>query len=269
MLFSQKNSSVEGAIMAANDVTSRRSFIQSTMVGTAGVVVLGQPTDIVAKEEARMRGLIGPGDVVLFQGDSITDAGRSREQAGGANQQVAMGTGYAWIAASSLLTSRAEDDLQVFNRGISGNKVPQLADRWQEDCFDLKPDVLSILIGVNDLWHRLNGDYQGTVNSYEMDYRELLERTKDKMPDVKLVLCEPFLLNCGAVDDSWFAEFDLFRAVVRRMSAEFDTAFVPFQSMFDQATSFAPPDHWAADGVHPTSHGAALMAHHWLQAVSG
>ncbi len=249
------------------DSTSRRTFLWATAAGTAGVATWGQTVVAADAVSSPMSGLIQPGDVILFQGDSITDAGRSREHAGEPNQQAAFGRGYAWMAAASLLTSRPNDELQLFNRGISGNKVPQLADRWQVDCIDLKPDVLSILVGVNDLWHKRNGNYDGTVESYETGYRELLQQTNEALPEVKLVLCEPFLLNCGAVSEEWFPEFDSMRAIVQQLSDEFQTVFVPFHTMFDQATEYAPPEHWAEDGVHPTPNGAAQMAHHWLAAV--
>ncbi len=222
----------------------------------------------VDAESANMWSLIATGDVVLFQGDSITDAGRSREHADQMNQQAGFGTGYAWMAAAGLLTARPDDDLQLFNRGISGNKVPQLAARWEEDCIDLKPNVLSILIGVNDLWHKQNGNYDGTIESYETGYRELLKRTKAALPSIKLVLCEPFLLNCGAVKEEWFGEFDQMRAIAKQLSEEFGTVFVPFHQIFERATAYAPPEFWAADGVHATPHGAALMSHHWLEAVN-
>ena len=171
------------------------------------------------------------------------------------------------MAASQLLVSRPADKLRCFNRGISGNKVYQLAERWQVDCLDIKPNVLSILIGVNDIWHKLNGKYDGTVQVYENDYHVLLKRTKESLPDVKLVVCEPFVLKCGAVDDKWFPEFDDYREAAKRVAASANAVFVPFQEMFDRAVEFAPPEYWAKDGVHPTNFGAALMAHAWLQVV--
>ncbi|MEO7300416.1 MAG: GDSL-type esterase/lipase family protein, partial [Verrucomicrobiota bacterium] len=158
-----------------------------------------------------------------------------------------------------------------FNRGISGNKVYQLAERWQADCLDLKPDVLSILIGVNDYWHKVDPklNYKGTVEIYERDYLSLIERTKEALPKVKLVICEPFLLHCGAVKDSWLPEFAEYRAAAKRVAAKNHATFVPFQTMFDEAVKYAPPEHWAGDGVHPTPAGAALMAHFWITAVNG
>ena len=208
---------------------------------------------------------IAKGDVILFQGDSITDAGRSREKAGVPNEQPGLGKGYAWMAAADILVS--QPDVKIFNRGISGNKVFQLAERWQADCLDIKPNVLSVLIGVNDIWHSLSGNYKGTVEIYEKDYKALLERTTKALPEVKLVVCEPFVLRCGAVTDKWFPEFDGYRAAARRAADEFQAVFVPFQAIFDEAVKYAPPEHWAGDGVHPSANGAALMAHTWVRTV--
>lgn len=217
----------------------------------------------------RSRQLLKKGETILFQGDSITDAGRSREQADLPNDQRALGSGYAWLAGAELLVDHPTESLKVFNRGISGNKVFQLAERWQADCLDLKPTLLSILIGVNDIWHTLNGNYKGTVEIYERDYCALLERTRKVLPKVKLVICEPFVLRCGAVTDKWFPEFDSYRAAARRVASAHRAVFIPFQTMFDEAVKYAPPAHWAADGVHPTSAGASLMAYNWLRAVAG
>jgi lysophospholipase L1-like esterase len=178
-----------------------------------------------------------------------------------------MGNGYAWLAAAQLLVGRPTDDLKTFNRGISGNKVYQLAERWQADCFDLKPNVLSILIGVNDFWHKHKHNYEGTLETYQTDYQQLIDRTKGALPNVKLIICEPFVLRVGAVDDSWFPEFDSYRAAAKQVAEQAGATFVPFQAMFDTAVKIAPPQHWAADGVHPTLYGAAIMARWWLKAI--
>jgi lysophospholipase L1-like esterase len=244
---------------------NRRYFIAST-AGTLGAIsAAGIHTASAA--EPKPVSPIKSNSTILFQGDSITDAGRSREQADQPNNQKALGNGYAWLAASKLLIDHPSDNLKVFNRGISGHKVPQLAERWQKDCIDLKPDVLSILIGVNDIWHKLNGNYEGTAASYERDYLALVERTLKALPDVKLIICEPFVLRCGAVKDNWFPEFDLYRASAKKVAETYHAAFVPFQTMFDEAVKLAPPEHWAQDGVHPSTSGASLMAHHWLKAL--
>lgn len=204
---------------------------------------------------------------MLFQGDSITDARRNRKHAATANDQRGLGRGYAWLAAAGLLTKRPDDELRVFNRGVSGNKVFQLAKRWQKDCLDLAPNLVSVLIGVNDIWHTRNGRYDGTVPIYERDYNALLARTRSALPSVELVVCEPFVLRCGAVKDSWFPEFDEYRAAARRVATAHGAAWVPFQSVFDRALQYAPPEHWAKDGVHPSSAGTALMAQAWLDVV--
>lgn len=246
----------------------RRQFLQSlAAVGAAGMAGTSAAVTQADDEHAHLHSLIAPGDIVLFQGDSITDAGRSRETAGTPNVQSTLGGGYAWMAAAGLLTNPHLEGLQVYNRGISGNKVFQLAERWQEDCLDLQPNVLSILIGVNDIWHALNGNYDGTRETYENDYRALLTRTLEALPEVKLVICEPFVLKAGAVNDSWFPEFDGYRETARSLAEEFRAVFVPFQTMFDAAVAYAAPDHWAGDGVHPSAFGAALMAQHWLMAT--
>jgi lysophospholipase L1-like esterase len=210
--------------------------------------------------------LIAPDQTILFQGDSITDAGRMRSD-NAPNSQPALGNRYAWLAAAQLLVDRPADGLKIYNRGASGDKVYQLADRWQADCLDLKPDVLSILIGVNDYWHREKHGYEGTVETYETDYHALVARTKDALPNVKLLIGEPFALKAGDVTDAWFAEFDGYRAAAARVAEQAGAVFVPFQSMFNIATSIAPPKRWIPDGVHPSADGATLMAHWWLRAA--
>lgn len=251
------------------DDLSRRGFIKRSGIAVAAAATLSQVSTGRALEGFRPAGrsAIGKGDVVLFQGDSITDAGRSRENAMVANKQPGLGSGYAWLAAAELLVDRQDDALTFYNRGVSGNKVYQLAERWKEDCLDLKPNVLSILIGVNDLWHKLNGKYEGTLEIYERDYNALLERTRKALPRVKLVICEPFVLRCGAVNEKWFPEFDGYRAAAKKIAKHFRATFVPFQAMFDEAVKYAPPEHWAKDGVHPTPAGASLMAHLWIEAA--
>lgn len=246
----------------------RRGFLKISALSATALASLSAATEAGAASHQN-ESLIGKQAVVLFQGDSITDAGRSRDKdkTSAPNNQPGLGNGYAWLAAAQLLVDRPADELRIFNRGISGHKVFQLAERWQADCLDLRPDVLSILIGVNDFWHTQDPKlgYKGTVEIYERDYHALIERTKLSLPKVKLVLCEPFVLRCGAVKDSWFPEFDKYRAAAKRVADKHRATFVPFQAMFDAAVKFAPPEHWAADGVHPSAAGAALMAHFWLK----
>ena len=246
---------------------SRRGFlkISGAALGGAAMASLSGMSAQAADWPGKGRELVSKGNVILFQGDSITDAGRSREHAMTPNEHAPMGDGYAWLAAAQLLTSRPADGLKIWNRGISGHKVYQLAERWDADCIDLRPDVLSILIGVNDIWHMLAGNYAGTVEIYEKDYNALLVRTRKALPKVRLVVCEPFVLRCGAVGDKWFPEFDGYRAAARRVAMAHKALFIPFQTMFDEAVKYAPAEHWAKDGVHPSAAGAALMAHTWVR----
>src|SRR5690606_38683810 len=152
--------------------------------------------------------------------------------------------------ASQILVDYPDANLKIFNRGISGHKVPNLAARWDKDTVAIKLYVLSILIGVIDIWHKWNGRYDGTLDSYKSGYRELLQKTVEALPDVKLVICEPFVLECGAVNAEFVAEMVGYQAVAKKMSEEFKTLFVPFQAMFDLALAYAEPKAWAGDGVH-------------------
>jgi len=148
------------------------------------------------------------GDTILFQGDSVTDCRRNRKNQHHANNQSALGSGYPLFVAGGLLGEKPDLDLKIHNYGVSGNRVPHLHKRWQSDCLDLKPSIVSILIGVNDIWHKMNGSYDGTVESYEKGYHDLLKKTREALPDTSLVVCEPFVMRCGAVKNSWFPEFD-------------------------------------------------------------
>ena len=180
-----------------------------------------------------------------------------------------MGTGYVYLIAAGILKELAGHELTVYNRGISGNKVYQLAERWQEDCIDLEPDVLSILIGVNDYWHMRQGRYDGTPEVYERDFRELLIRTRESLPNIKLVICEPFILTeTSAVDDSWTEPFRAYREIASKLAGEFNAVRVPFQQVFNDALAQAPATYWTGDGVHPSLAGCRLMADAWLEEIS-
>ncbi len=237
---------------------NRRSLLRGAAATGVGLGMWRSVSPVSAAELA-----LDPGAVVLFQGDSITDAGRDRNDKN-ANSTRGLGRGYAMLIASQLLANHANHKLKCINRGISGNKVPDLDKRWESDCLQLKPAILSILIGVNDIWHKLNGNYDGTVQSYEDGLLALLQRTREALPETRIVLCEPFVLRCGAVNDKWFPEFDKRRAACRRVSDEMQCTWVPFQEMYDDAIRDAPPSYWAGDGVHPSLAGHALMAKTWL-----
>ena len=206
------------------------------------------------------------GSVILFQGDSITDTGRNRTQPE-PNRASALGNGYVLLLASELLRDRPERDFQIYNRGISGNKVPDLQARWEADAVALKPDILSILIGVNDIWHKLNNRSTGTVADYETGYTALLESTASRLPSARIVVLEPFVLRTGAVDARWFPEFDERRAAAARVARRAGAIWVPLQEEFDRLARRSGPAYWAADGVHPTAAGHSAIARRWRKAV--
>jgi lysophospholipase L1-like esterase len=204
---------------------------------------------------------------ILFQGDSITDCGRNRERQDTPNDLQALGNGYAARAGVELLATYPSAGLRIFNRGISGNRVVDLYARWKADGVNLEPDLLSILIGVNDSWHESNSRNGVEPKRYGKVYRMLLDYTREKLPNVRLVLCEPFVLPCGAGKEGWVADIGERRQIVKSLAEEFGAVFVPFQSMFDEAIREAPPEYWAGDGVHPTPAGHARMARLWLERV--
>ena len=209
--------------------------------------------------------MINNNDLVLFQGDSITDCGRSKEAAMETpNDLEALGKGYAMMAAAEMLSRTPAPGLRFFNRGISGNRIVDLYARIKSDLINLKPDLVSILMGVNDTWHEQTRNNGVAVPKYERVYRELLLDVREALPAVKLLLCEPFVLRCGVVTDKWIAEMAERQAVVAKLAREFGAVFVPFQAMFDNAVQCAPPAYWAGDGVHPTAAGHMLMAKTWL-----
>lgn len=254
--------------------SDRRDFLKLAITSTAGLAVFpsllsANELEMTAPSSKIGQRALKDSSVILFMGDSITDGGRNREVKE-PNNQNALGGGYPFLAAADLLNRFSTKSLKIYNRGISGNKVYQLAERWQTDCLDLKPSVLSILIGVNDYWHKHNGNYNGTAEVYERDFRALLKRTREAFPDLKLVICEPFaVLGCKAVDQTWFPEFDQYRSSASLLAVEFDAIFIPYQEIFAKAIKSAPPTYWTADGVHPTVAGAKLMAEAWMKYVFG
>lgn len=246
---------------------NRRNFLRNVSLGSmAAISIPNIVTAAATVEKSKKIGLKKEG-IILFQGDSITDAGRKRDK-NDPNNSAALGSGYALMAASGLLRKNADKNLKIYNKGISGNKVFQLAERWDSDCFAIKPDVLSILVGVNDYWHTLNHDYKGTVQTYRDDYNKLLDRTRQQLPDVQLIIGEPFAVKgVSAVDDKWYPAFDEYRAAAKEIADQHQAIFIPYQAIFDKALQSAPGSYWTGDGVHPSVAGAQLMAEAWLQCV--
>jgi lysophospholipase L1-like esterase len=242
-------------------VISRRNVLRAAAsLGALGAI--GSAARAASPAEAKPA--LKKGAVILFQGDSITDAGRKKEVTA-PNDTKALGTGYAAMIAGPILLAHGELGLQCHNRGISGNKIPDLAARWDTDVIALKPDVLSIMIGVNDLWHTFafGNKYKATIDDYETGYRALIERTLKEVPGVRIVICEPFTTRTS--DD--FKPLAQFRAVSKKLAEEKQLTFVPFQALFDEAVKAAPAEFWLWDGIHPSVSGHAIMADFWRKAT--
>lgn len=236
-------------------MTSRREFL------AASAAVVG-----AARWPLHLPEPAAAGTILLFQGDSITDAGRDRARTG-ANDIRALGLGYPLLLAAELRTQYAERDLQVFNRGISGNTVPNLQARWQADAIALNPAILSILIGVNDIWHVIGKPHEGAAARYEAGYASLLAGTRTALPGVRLVVMEPFVLRTGSVSDAWFPEFDDFRSAARQVAKGAGATFVPLHDVLQGLARKSSPAYWAADGVHPTLAGHQAIARQWVKMV--
>jgi lysophospholipase L1-like esterase len=245
---------------------TRRDFLKTAAIGGA---MLSIPHIVASAMNMPQASKISlqKDDIILFQGDSITDAGRDKNTKT-PNTSPMMGSGYVIQAAGELLFKYAEKNLTIYNKGISGNKVYQLAERWDTDCLEIKPNVLSILIGVNDFWHTKTGGYKGAVKNYEDDYRALLQRTLTALPNVKLIIGEPYAVTgIKAVDNTWYPEFDKYREAAKKLADEFKAVFIPYQKVFDEARKRAPGAYWTHDGVHASLAGAQLMANAWMEAV--
>ena len=242
------------------DHLTRRDFVTAASA-LAGAVLLP-----AAATAGRAPVGAADGSVVLFQGDSITDAGRDR-QVSEPNLARGLGSGYPLLITAAALAAHPDRALRFYNRGVSGDKVPDLASRWATDTLALQPDVLSILVGVNDFWHKLSKGYSGTVQQYEDQYVALLDETRRALPRVRLLVLEPFVLRCGAVDERWFPEFDERRSAARRVAQHAGASFVPLQAAFDELAKKGAPQYWAADGVHPTPAGHAVIAEQWRRAA--
>jgi lysophospholipase L1-like esterase len=250
-----------------SNFNSRRSFIKRATFGTIAAISIPEILAATMPKEKIKEIKLLQDQVILFQGDSIADSGRLRDDEG-FNTSSNLGSGYPMLAGAALLNKYASLNLKIFNKGISGNKVYQLVERWDKDCLEIKPDVLSILIGVNDIWHKLNGNYNGTPDIYRNDYITLLERTKKALPNVKLIICEPFAVNnIKAVDDKWYPEFYEYQKIAKGIAKQFGATFIPYQSVYDEAQKKAPGSYWTGDGVHPTLAGAQLMAKAWMKAI--
>lgn len=206
--------------------------------------------------------------VILFQGDSITDAGRSR-RAVGPNHPDGLGYGYPRLISDHLLESFPEQHLQIYNRGVSGDRIRDLASRWSNETLRLIPDLLSILIGVNDTWNYLYMEMGSSPADYRSVYQTILQDTLQHLPGIQFVLCEPFVLITGEVTAEWMNDIHQRQEFVRELAEDFKSVLVPFQSALDQAARDVPPHKLLDDGVHPTDLGHRVLANCWIETVLG
>ena len=248
---------------------SRRSFLKSAAIGTVATLAIPQIVSATAGASAANKVELNDNDIILFQGDSITDWGRNHT-ATEPNTSDMLGTGYTTYAAGELLYKHPQKNFKIYNRGISGNKVYQMAERWEADCLAIKPTLVSIPLGVNDFWHSLTSGYKGTIETYIKDYTALLERTQKALPGVKFIIGEPFALKgTKFVDDKWYPTFPLFQKAARDLAEQFNAPLIPLQKIFDKALETGPANYWTLDGVHPSVAGSRLMAEGWLSTVRG
>jgi acyl-CoA thioesterase I len=197
--------------------------------------------------------------VILFQGDSITDAGRNR------NEPDSLGFGYALFASSWFLAQHPEKPVTFLNRGIGGDRMKDLQARWKKDCLELKPDIVSILIGINDTWRRYDSNEPTSAEQFETGYRDILNQTKKL--GANLVLCEPFVLHVSEDRVRYREDLNPKIEVVNKLAKEYNAILIPYDKIFQDISKHRPPSFWSADGVHPTPAGHMLMAQHWLKAV--
>ena len=204
---------------------------------------------------------------ILFYGDSITDAGRARD-IDVPNQQL--GGGYVSYVANQLL-ERSLSDYDIYNRGIGGNRVVDLYARIKCDCWNLCPDVLSIHIGVNDVWHEIQRRNGVELDRFENIYRIMLKETIAALPNTRIMICEPFVLRGTATDEKFdrFLAVKEYAAVAKKLAEEFSLTFVPLQQAFDEAGAKYGNDVILRDGVHPTMKGAVIFGNQWLKAFDG
>ena len=197
-----------------------------------------------------------------FFGDSITDAFRNREAT---NTNDRFGCGFVAQLAAKLF---AQNPLgyEIKNAGIGGNRIVDLYARIKKDVWNESPDVLSILIGVNDVWHEIGAQNGVEIDRFERMYRMLLEDTLARLPNVKIILCEPFVLEGTATQEKFdrFLEVKEYAKVVKNLAKEYGLYFLPLQEKLEKAGKEYSPELYLGDGVHPAMAGAKLIANEWL-----
>lgn len=199
---------------------------------------------------------------ILFQGDSITDAGRVREN------EAHMGGGYPLFVKANLGFENP-GKYEFINRGISGNRVVDLYARIKKDIINLKPDVMSVLIGVNDVWHEFSRQEGIDADKFYKIYDMLIEEVKTALPDIKIMIMEPFVLKGTATEEHWEAfnaEVKKRAQMAKKIAEKYNLPFVELQKGFDQLAEKEEASYWLRDGVHPTEMGHEYIKNQWLEA---
>ena len=196
---------------------------------------------------------ISSGFTVLFQGDSITESDRNR------NRLDDLGDGYVMLVAERFFAQHNEANVRFLNRGISGNRIRDLRERWQEDCLSLKPHIVSILIGVNDTLGTFFWEEPALIEIFEEDFISILNLTRRYL-DAQIVLMEPFLLPLSKEQTILRKDLCERIKVVRKLAKEYETELIQLDSVFFEAAKSKPSRFWTTDGVHPTPAGHALIA---------
>lgn len=205
---------------------------------------------------------------ILFQGDSITDCSRNR------NDFYGLGSGYANLVKASLGMDRP-GEFEFVNRGISGNRIVDLYARIKADFINLKPDYASIYIGVNDTWHEVASQNGVETDKFEKIYTMLIDEVKDALPETKLIIIAPYVLegkatcNTEEKPERWsFFQKDVAEKaeVAKKIAEKYALPLIELQPAFDAACQGAPAEYWTADGVHPTSPGHEIIKRLWLEA---
>ncbi len=196
---------------------------------------------------------------ILFQGDSITDCGRDR------SAFENLGGGYPRIVAEALGVLRPDLALSFANRGISGDRTVDALARWETDCIELRPSLVSILLGINDVWHRSSG-HGLPIEETEENYRKILARTREALGDIPILILSPFLTPDHTTEMKQ-EDVEAAAAVSKRLAKEFGCVYVPLNTLLEKASEALPPLTLTEEGVHPTDRGHSVIAKHWLDAA--
>jgi lysophospholipase L1-like esterase len=251
----------------------RRNYLKTSAVAVNAIIVSGTTTaQTGATDNKQAEGnsssyrlpVFKKGSRLLFQGDSITDMNWGRNEK---DRNHYLGHSYVYLIAARLGVDMPEAKLDIYNRGMSGHTVGDLRKRWGKDAIAMLPDLLSILIGTNDVGRGVK------PIDFESDYRFILEASRKANKELRIVLVDPFVLPTGGLskNESWSSRrtaTDELRMIVSKLAKDFDAVHVKAQDVFDDASKKVAPEQWIWDGIHPLPQGHELIARNWLQEVS-